>query len=346
MTVVVPTYNEAANIAARLRNLATCDYPRDRIDVVVVDSGSDDGTAGIAESAAREDPQVRARVIRQTTRAGKAAAINEAIAQSAAEVMVVTDAPTVYEIDTLRHIGAAFVDPDVGAATGYFEVTGDGGALQREEERFWRIRNTLRSMEARADSTPFLSGELCAFRRRLVPALHEDTLADDVDIALQVRRQGYRVIVEGRARFHEPRSSVARELTTTKSRRAAGGVQELLRSRDMLFNSAHGIFGLLILPSAWLYYLPLRIPAAAVIALAALSQLRRWPPPLQFLAVVAALITAPRLARRYGEQAAMLLFNEWIFLLGWWRLVARRMDVKWTQERTTRVPREPIESRR
>ena len=346
MTVVVPTYDEAANVAARIRNLAACDYPRDRLDVVVIDSGSTDGTASTAEAAARQDPQLRVKVIRQAQRLGKASAINEAIAAASTDIIVITDAPTVFAVDALRHIGAAFEDPDVGAATGYFAVTGDGGAVQREEARFWRIRNALRTLEARVDSTPFLSGELCAFRRALVPRLHNDTLADDVDIALQVRRRGYRVVVAEEARFSEPRSSAARELTTTKSRRAAGGIQELLRNRDMVFDSSHGLFGLLILPSAWLYYLPLRVPAAAILAGLAITEMRRWPIALRVAGAAAGLAAAPAMLRRFGEHGAMLVFNEWIFALGWSRVLVRRMDVRWTQERTTRDALEPIEARR
>ena len=113
--------------------------------------------------------------------------------------------------------------------------------------------------------TPFLSGELCAFRRELVLRLDEDTLADDMNVALQVRRQGYRVVIVPEARFSERRTGEATELLETKSRRAAGGIQELLRFRGMMFSRQHGLFGMLILPSAMLTYLPLRLPAMLVL---------------------------------------------------------------------------------
>ena len=346
MTVIVPTYNESANIAARIRNLTVAAYPRDRLDVIVVDSGSVDGTADLAEQAAREDPQLRVRVIRQLCRAGKADAINEAIRASTSELVTITDAPTMFEPDALTCIAAEFADPHIGAATGHFEVAGAKGAFQREEARFWRVRNALRDMEAAVDSTPFLSGELCCFRRRLVPALHVDTLADDVDVALQVRRCGYRVAVTSAARFSEPRSAAPGELTRTKSRRAAGGIQELIRGRDLVFSSRHGLFGMLILPSAWLYYLPLRVPAAAIVAIDLLLKIRRLPRAVQVAAAVAGIAALPWIVRRYGEQAGMLVFNEWIFLLGWWRVVSRRMDVRWTQERSTREAAEQAEAPR
>ena len=113
-------------------------------------------------------------------------------------------------------------------------------------------------MEAELDSTPFITGELCCFRRALVPALHTGTLADDMDVALQVRRRGYRVVIDNDAIFTEARTGVARKLLQTKSRRAAGGIQELFRGRDMLLRPRFGWYGMVVLPSAWSYYLPLR----------------------------------------------------------------------------------------
>jgi cellulose synthase/poly-beta-1,6-N-acetylglucosamine synthase-like glycosyltransferase len=196
LTVIVPTYNEAANIGERLRNIAASNYSAGMLDIIVVDSASADGTADLAETEARSlSVPVPVRVIREPARAGKAAAINRGLAAAQGDVIVVTDAPTVFEPDALTRVSSAFDDPAVGAATGTFVVTGEGGALQRSEQQFWRLRNRLRALEAGVDSTPFLSGELCAFRRDVVPALDEDTLADDMNIALQVRRRGHRCVV-------------------------------------------------------------------------------------------------------------------------------------------------------
>ena len=275
LSVILPTFNESANIAARLHNLA-CGAYDGALSIIVVDSGSTDDTAQLAEAYARQAP-LAIRVIRESERRGKAAAINTAIAAAASDLLVITDAPTVFEPDALARVASAFCDPRVGAATGYFEVSGEGGRLRDEEQRFWRIRNTLRTLEARVDSTPFLSGELCAFRRDLDLHLDEDTLADDMNIALQVRRKGYRVVVVPGARFSERRTDSSRELIETKSRRAAGGIQELLRHRDMVFAPRYGFFGLLILPSAVLYYLPLRVPAAIAVILSVRSVMWRLP---------------------------------------------------------------------
>jgi cellulose synthase/poly-beta-1,6-N-acetylglucosamine synthase-like glycosyltransferase len=338
MSVLIPTYEECENIVGRLDNLSASVYPRQQLEILVIDSGSRDGTADAVEAYAVAHPDLQVALVRQETRAGKASAINEGIRRASGDLLVVTDAPTRFAPDALALVAARFNDPAVGAATGYFEVTGERGALQREESRFWRIRNALRELEAAVDSTPFVSGELCCFRRGLVAALDEDTLADDMNIALQVRRRGYRVVVEPKAVVREPRSNTARELLETKSRRAAGGIQELLRARDLLFSSRHQLFGMLIMPSAVLYYLPLRVPAALVLLATARARIRGLPGPLRLIATLACAGAAARIFRGWREEIGMLLFNEWIFLMGWTRMLTRRMDVRWVQERSTRTP--------
>ena len=245
MTVVVPTYRERANITPRLANIAACEYPGGRLEVMVVDSASGNGTAEAAGAFAADNPGLRVRVLREAERGGKAAAINAALAHCATELVVITDAPTCFAADALRVIVRSSGDSGRRhRPQGYFEVTGNEGMVQREEASFWRMRNLLRTLEAGVDSTPFLSGELCCFRRRLVERLDVDSLADDMNIAMQVRRAGYRVVVNNRARFSEPRSNRAAELVETKTRRAAGGVQELLRARDMVGNRRYGWFGM------------------------------------------------------------------------------------------------------
>ncbi len=228
LTIIVPTFNEEAEIKGRIDNLLNSDYPSELLSVIVVDSASSDGTGDIAGSVA-EERGCHVTVLKETSRSGKASAINLGLATARTDLVVLTDAPTRFAPDALRIVARCLSDPSVGAATGYFRVSAGDGAVGEAEARFWEIRNRLRTMEAELDSTPFITGELCCFRRALVPSLHTGTLADDMDIALQVRRQGYRVVIDNEAVFTEARTGVARKLLQTKSRRAAGGIQELFR---------------------------------------------------------------------------------------------------------------------
>lgn len=336
MTVVVPTYNEISNIVPRLENIASCDYPEGRLAVIVVDSASVDGTADAADRFAEAHPHANITVLREDKRAGKAAATNYALEHSATDLVVVTDAPTRFDPAALSIVARCFADPAVGAATGQFEIFEERTATQREEGLFWRIRNLLRRLEADVDSTPFLSGEFCCFRRELIKAIATDSIADDMNAALQVRRQGFRAIVDRRARFTEPRSAEVDNLLVRKVSRAAGGVQELMRHHDMIFRKEYGLFGMLILPSDVLYYIPLRLPALAIVGYGLAPRMRRHCLPIALITI--AVLAVPSVRRRIGDAAYVAVLNEWLFVRAWHTVMSKQTEVLWPQEQRNTVP--------
>jgi hypothetical protein len=102
-----------------------------------------------------------------------------------------------------------------------------------------------------------------------------------------------------------------------------------------LFRPRYGWFGMVVLPSAWSYYLPLRLPAFALMAFG----LRRRALPAVAATIVlagAAAVIAPTARHKALAQLRMLAFNEAIFIAAWWRVLSGSMDVRWVQERSTR----------
>ena len=340
VTIVIPTYNEATLIRRRLEDVTRYDYDPDKIEVIVVDSGSSDGTVDAVEAARRERLLPKLLLIREDERRGKAAADNLALARASGEIMIITDAPTLFDPGAVRSLVVNFADPSVGAATGDFHVPDQSTSSQREEGLFWTLRNRLRRLEAGLDSTPFLSGEMCCFRRSLLDHVDEDSMADDMNISLRLRQAGYRTVVDPAASFSEPRSASFRELDASKSRRAVGGIQELVRFRQMMFRPRYGWFGMLILPSDLFYYLPLRPVALAFLGGAVLRRLAKRRSPASVAAGMIAMAAFRRFGRSEAVRRGLLLaaFNEWIFLRGFVSWARGTYSVAWAQERSTRQP--------
>ena len=341
LTVLLPTYNEAAVIQQRLVNLAESEYPAELLQVIVIDSASTDGTCEQVEAYRRDGRLRDLELVRESERRGKCAALNLGLVRAQGDIVVITDAPALFARDALARIVRNFADPAVGAASGVFRVPEQHSLAQQEEALFWELRDRLRLLEARVDSTPFLSGEFCCFRRGLVQPFPEDTMADDMNVAMQVRQAGYRAIVEPEALFWEPRSARFAELTVTKTRRAICGLQALLRSRHMWFRPRYGLFGMLILPSAFLYYLPLRTFFFLLAGSRLLGWLRRRR--LGLLAaggLLTALGTPAAGEHRRGlvRWLTLAAFNEWVFLRAFVMLVLNRYSVRWEQESSTRTP--------
>src|SRR5207249_2023466 len=190
VSVIVPAFNEAANIAATVRSLIGSDYPR--LEVIVVDDGSTDGTAGIVASLRL--PSVR--IIRQVN-AGKPAALNTGIAAARGDLLVLVDGDTVVEPHAVGRLVQPFTDANVGAVSGNAKVANRRTLLGRWQHLEYVIGFNLdRRMFDIAQCMPTVPGAIGAFRRatlRDVGGVPAVTLAEDTDLTMAVIRAGWKV---------------------------------------------------------------------------------------------------------------------------------------------------------
>lgn len=195
VTIVVAVHNEARALPAKLHNLARLDYPRDRLEIVIVSDGSTDETNDFL--AAWENPRQRAIIL--PTHSGKASALNHAVAAAHGEIIVFTDARQTIAADGLKNLVADFADPTVGCVSGALMIGENAAATSANGMGlYWRLEKSIREWEALAGSTVGASGAFYAVRKELLVALPQGTILDDVYIPIHVARQGQRVIFEPR----------------------------------------------------------------------------------------------------------------------------------------------------
>jgi cellulose synthase/poly-beta-1,6-N-acetylglucosamine synthase-like glycosyltransferase len=199
LTVIIAAFNEAAHIEATVRNKLAQDYPAEQMDIVVVSDDSDDGTDDIVLSI--DDPRVR--LIRQEPRQGKTAGLNLAVPQAAGELIVFSDANSLYEPGTLRELAAAFADSKVGYATGKMIYGNpDGSVVGDGCTGYMRYENRLRMAETKAGSVVGVDGGIDAVRRSLYRPMRPDQIPDFV-LPLSVVQAGYRVVYRPQAVLKE-----------------------------------------------------------------------------------------------------------------------------------------------
>jgi cellulose synthase/poly-beta-1,6-N-acetylglucosamine synthase-like glycosyltransferase len=195
VSVLLAVHNGEEFIRGKLESLLALHYPAHLMEILVVSDGSTDATEAITGSFA--DRGVR---LLQTSRGGKAAALNVALRHASGEILFFTDVRQALDPDALAHLVANFADPSIGAVTGELRLlhpnrTGE----QADMELYWRYELWARRRHSRIDSIFNTTGCIYAVRRSLTGPIRPDTLADDAVIPLKAFFRGYRVVFDPQA---------------------------------------------------------------------------------------------------------------------------------------------------
>lgn len=223
VSVIVAAYNEAFYIVDKVANALDLDYPADRLQVIVVSDGSDDGTSELVR--AMSDPRLKFLEVRP--RRGKANALNTALEHATGDVLVFTDANVLLDAGAVRRLAAHFRDPGCGCVTGRVDLLPMGSDEPLGEGAYMRFERWLQARESEVATVVGTDGALFAARRELVRALPENVVLDDFLIAMRVADQGRCVRYEGTATAVERVPASVSQEFRRKVRIAAGGFQVL-----------------------------------------------------------------------------------------------------------------------
>lgn len=199
VSILIAAYNESDVIQATVQNKLQLDYPADKYEIIVISDQSEDGTDDIVT----EFSSPNLRLLRQEPRAGKTSALNMAIPEAKGEIIVFSDANSLYEPDALRKLVANFADPQVGYVTGkMIYVAADGSMVGDGCSSYMRYEIFLRAAETRLGSVVGVDGGVDAVRKELYRPMRADQLPDFV-LPLSVVEQGFRVVYEPEALLRE-----------------------------------------------------------------------------------------------------------------------------------------------
>jgi cellulose synthase/poly-beta-1,6-N-acetylglucosamine synthase-like glycosyltransferase/peptidoglycan/xylan/chitin deacetylase (PgdA/CDA1 family) len=272
VSVVVPAYNEAAGIAATIRSLVSTRY-RGRIEVIVVDDGSSDGTAAIARGL--RIPHVR--VISQPN-SGKAGALNRGIAEARSGILILVDGDTIFQADTIGRLVAPLAAADVGAVSGNTKVGNRRGFLGGWQHLEYVMGFNLdRRLFDLLGTIPTVPGAIGAFRRAALAAVggvSTDTLAEDTDLTMALCRSPWRVVYAPDAIAWTEAPSSLRQLWRQRYRWSYGTMQAMWKNRRAVIERGpSGRFGRYCLTYLTLFHvlLPLMAPVVDVFSIYGLA---------------------------------------------------------------------------
>ena len=232
VTLLIAAFNEEKVIAQKIENSLQLIYPRDRLQILVMDDGSDDRTQEIIKSYAERDGSVE--LAYNPPRRGKMAAINRAVQQARGEIILFSDASNSYASDVVSEIVAPFSDPRVGAVVGARTIEAGEGGLGESEGLYWKYESFIQKNESLLGCCTGIVGEILAIRRDLFTPPPDGIINDDFFMAMQVAKQGYRVIYVPNARSFESISVHAQDGMERRKRIVAGRYQAILHADRLL----------------------------------------------------------------------------------------------------------------
>lgn len=265
VSILVPAYNESREIHETLLNKLALDYPKDRLEIIVVSDESNDGTDEIVLQVAQQ-ADIDIRLVRQVPRQGKTSGLNLILPEAKGEIIVFCDANSIYAPDTLKKLVSNFADPSVGYVTGKMVYTNPDGSLVGDGcSAYMKYENFLREQETLMGSIVGVDGGVDAMRKALYTRLNADQLPDFVQ-PLKVVEQGYRVVYEPDALLKEQALSESGREYRMRVRVSLRALWALHDMKNMLDPGKFGIFALQLWSHKVLRYLAFIPLALALIA--------------------------------------------------------------------------------
>lgn len=250
-TIIITAYNEERSLAGKIENTLALDYPQELLEILVASDCSTDRTDEIARSFEAKG----VRLHRQPQRLGKTAAQNAAVEKARGEIILFSDATSLYQADVLRKIMPNFADATVGCVGGRLVYVDPGNSrIGRGAKSYWNYETFLKKHESRACSLIGVSGCLYAVRRAAYVPLYHEACSDFI-IATKMVEQGLRTIYEPDAVCTEETNQRQDNEMKMRVRIIAQTFTDLWRHRAMLNPLRSGLYGVQLISHKVMRYL-------------------------------------------------------------------------------------------
>ncbi|MBU0993956.1 MAG: glycosyltransferase family 2 protein [Proteobacteria bacterium] len=238
VTILIAAFNEEDCIENTLQNKLSLDYPEDKFEIIVISDESTDKTDDIVKKYQSQ----HVTLLRQIPRAGKTSALNMAVPHAKGDILVFSDANSLYDTGVLKKLMRNFQDPGVGYVTGKMIYTNpDGSTIGDGCSAYMKYENMLREFETGAGSVVGVDGGVDAVRKKLYQPMNADQLPDFV-LPLKVIDQGYRVVYEPEAILKEPSLKASEDEYRMRVRVSLRALWALYDMKHLLAFSPSGLF--------------------------------------------------------------------------------------------------------
>ena len=230
VTLFVAAYNEIEFVDKKVNNSFSLDYPKEKLHHIWITDGSNDGTP---EALNKHD---NIKVYHNADRKGKIGAINRGMNFVKTPIVIFSDANSMLNKQSIRHIVSEFQNSNVGCVAGEKRIItkNKDNAVNTGEGIYWKYESFIKKYESKINSAVGAVGELFAIRTELYNEIEHDTILDDFIISLRIAQKGYKIKYTPKAFATEGASINIHEELKRKTRIAYGGFQAITRLKGLL----------------------------------------------------------------------------------------------------------------
>ena len=314
VSIIISAFEESKVIRRKLENTSKLNYPKEKMEVIVLDDASQDKTSDYATDS-MDEYSLEGKVIRNVERIGLNASLNKAIERASHDIICITDTDVILDANSLRNsVLVVKHNEKVGGITGNIISQFDKNNRLTELEDNYRIMsNKAMIVESHLHSTFPGSGVLSVFKRSALGGpIPVDYGSTDGNISIQIIRNGYRFLYVPYANVYEGMPHELGEHKLQKIRRARRLIQVMIHNSDMLFNNKYGKFGTTIFPLKYLMQVicPLLIPLIILLTFYIILMLNSQIILLSFFIVCLSCVVVSLLSMRIGNLVFGFLLHQ------------------------------------
>jgi cellulose synthase/poly-beta-1,6-N-acetylglucosamine synthase-like glycosyltransferase len=249
VTIIVPVFNEEKTVEKTILSLLDLNYPKDRLDIMVVDDGSKDNTWQVVQKF-KNNPTVS---LHKKENGGKYTALNYAIEHSKSEYIGCLDADSFVDKDALNYILPYFEEGGVMAVTPSLRIQNPDTVLGMMQNAEYYLGIFTRKILGLLDAQYVTPGPFSIFKREVFaeigPYKHAHN-TEDLEMALRLQQSNFKIRNAHKAVVHTVGPRTLYKLYKQRVRWTGGFIQNTLDYRKMILNPKYGNLGFLVLPLA------------------------------------------------------------------------------------------------
>ena len=250
VTIAIPAYNEEKTIAKTIQSVIELEYPKNKIEIIIVNDGSNDNTAEIVKEQIKIYKESNIILINQKN-GGKGKALNAALKKAKGKYFVSLDADSFVRKDALKVILPYFIDENIAAVLPLLKIKKPNNLLEKIQWAEYMVNLFYKRLMAILDCIQVTPGPFSVYKKSILQKIGgyaEDNLTEDMELTLRLQKYHYKIIQVNDTEVYTVPPKTIKAFFKQRNRWYKGTLINAYKYKNMAFKKEYGDFGIIQMP--------------------------------------------------------------------------------------------------